>query len=128
MTSDPSPPAGKDERRVSYDVRLWSTRTVKGAKGRKYQVRWTVAGEVHYATFATKALADGHGAKLRTASKEGEAFDIATGLPVSQLAEDREDQLSWYEFACAYVDMKWHTALRKLQAAEPAPQVEPEHG
>jgi hypothetical protein len=63
VTSDPSPAADKDERRVSYDVRLWSTRT---AKGRKYQVRWTVAGQVRYATFATKALADGHGAKLRT--------------------------------------------------------------
>jgi integrase len=98
---------GRGGRQVSYDVRLWSTRTVKSAKGRKYQLRWTVAGQTHYATFATKALADGHEAKLRTAAKEGEAFDVETGLPVSQLVADRDRQVSWYEFACSYVDMKW---------------------
>ncbi|HUZ50903.1 MAG TPA: tyrosine-type recombinase/integrase [Streptosporangiaceae bacterium] len=92
-------------------------RTVKGAKGRKYQVRWTVAGEAHYATFATKALADGHEAKLRTASKEGEAFDVTTGLPISQLTEDRDRELSWYDFACAYVDMKWDEAAPNSRRA-----------
>ena len=48
-------------------MRIWKTRLVKGAKGRSYQVRWTVAGKVRYATFATKALADSHEAKLKTA-------------------------------------------------------------
>jgi integrase len=109
--------ASKDGHQVSYDVRLWSTRIVKGGKGRRYQVRWTVAGEVHYATFATRALADGHEAKMRTASKEGEAFDIPTGLPVSQLAGDRERQVSWYEFACSYVDMKWDEAAPNSRRA-----------
>ena len=58
------------DRRVSYDVRIWKTRTVKRANGRKYQVRWTVAGKVHYATFGTKALADSHEAKLRTGARK----------------------------------------------------------
>ena len=100
-------PGGDDKRQLSYDIRIWKTRLVKGAKGRSYQVRWTVAGRVRYATFSTKALADSHEAKLKTASREGEAFDIAAGLPLSMVDEDRNRELSWYEFACAYVDMKW---------------------
>jgi integrase len=33
-------------RRLTYDVRIWTTRVVNGARGRAYQVRWTVAGKV----------------------------------------------------------------------------------
>jgi integrase len=101
---------GESKRRLAYDVRIWKIRPVNGAKGRRYQVRWTVAGKVHYSTFATKALADSHQAKLKTATREGEAFDVTTGLPLSIHSQDHEDQhhdVSWYEFACAYVDMKW---------------------
>ena len=79
MTGQPAAPSpGSDgKRRLTYDVRIWKTRTVNGAKGRTYQVRWTVAGKVRYATFGTKALADSHEAKLRTAARQGEAFDVA---------------------------------------------------
>jgi hypothetical protein len=99
---------GRDgKRQLSYDVRIWKTRPVKGAKGRTYQARWTVAGKVRYATFATKALADSHEAKLKTAAREGEAFDISTGLPLSMADDDQDREVSWYEFACVYVDMKW---------------------
>lgn len=104
------PPSGDGTRRLSYDVRIWKTRVVNGARGRSYQVRWTVAGKVEYATFATKALADSHEAKLRTAAREGEAFDTATGLPLAKADEDQEPEMSWYDFACAYVDMKWEQA------------------
>lgn len=110
MSSHSAPARGEAKRRLSYDVRVWTIRIVNGAKGRRYQVRWTVAGEIHYSTFATKALADSHQAKLKTAAREGEAFDVATGLPLSMVGQDHEDQdheVSWYEFACAYVDMKW---------------------
>ena len=105
-----APPSGSDgKRQLSYDVRIWKTRPVKGAKGRTYQVRWTVAGKVRYATFANKGLAGSHEAKLKTAAREGEAFDVAAGLPLSVLGDDQghERVVSWYEFACAYVDMKW---------------------
>ena len=108
-------PGGDDKRQLSYDIRIWKTRLVKGAKGRSYQVRWTVAGRVRYATFSTKALADSHEAKLKTASREGEAFDIAAGLPLSMVDEDRNRELSWYEFACAYVDMKWPESLSRTR-------------
>ena len=109
-----APSPGSDgKRRLTYDVRIWKTRIVNGAKGLTYQVRWTVAGKVRYATFGTKALADSHEAKLRTAARQGEAFDAVTGLPLSTSNEDEgydqepEHDVTWYEFACAYVDMKW---------------------
>src|SRR6266568_1271449 len=114
MSHDESQPSPRgDGRRLSYDVRIWKTRVVKGARGRAYQVRWTVAGKVHYATFGTKALADSHEAKIKTAAREGEAFDVTTGLPLSATASNHEQEqepepeVSWYQFACAYVDMKW---------------------
>ena len=42
--------------------------------------------------------------------REGEAFNVATGLPVSmttQGQEQEEREVSWYEFACSYVDIEW---------------------
>jgi integrase len=106
------PPPSDGKRQLTYDVRIWNTRTVNGANGRAYQVRWKVGGKVHYATFGTKALAGSHETKLKTAAREGEAFDIATGLPLPMVGDpardqDRDRDVSWYEFACAYVDMKW---------------------
>jgi hypothetical protein len=80
VSSYSAPAPGEPKHHLSYDVRVWNIRLVNGAKGRRYQVRWTVAGEVHYSTFATKALADSHRAKLKTAARAGEAFDVATGL------------------------------------------------
>jgi hypothetical protein len=62
-----SAPGGDGKRQLTYDARIWKTRIVNGAKGRRYQVRWIVAGKVRYATFETKALADSHEAKLKTA-------------------------------------------------------------
>ncbi len=104
------PPEGEGPRRISYDVRIWKTRVVSGSRGRSYQVRWTLAGQVHYSTFATTALASSHEAKLRTAAREGEAFDVATGLPLSLAGVGHDRQVSWYAFACKYVDMKWEEA------------------
>ena len=69
------PQGGGGRRQLTYDVRIWKTRIIKGAFGRAYQVRWIVGGKVRYATFGNKALADSHESKIRTASREGEAFD-----------------------------------------------------
>lgn len=54
---------------------------------------------------ALSEQAESFRAELLTASRRGEAFDIDTGRPVSMGRADRA--MSWYEFACAYVDMKW---------------------
>ncbi|MER7505943.1 tyrosine-type recombinase/integrase [Nonomuraea pusilla] len=50
-----------------------------------------------------------------TASRNGEAFSLLTGEPVSWNRTKRAT-MSWYDFACAYVDMKWKAASAKHRA------------
>jgi hypothetical protein len=59
-------------------------------------------------------LAESFRADLLSLSRQGEPFDIATGRPVSW---QRPEQVvtSWYEHACAYVDMKWPRAAGNRQ-------------
>ncbi|MGY4925321.1 tyrosine-type recombinase/integrase [Streptomyces sp. 900105755] len=97
----------------SYNVRIWGIRH-RNSKTAPYQVRWTVNGKVCQEPFATKTLADARRAELLTASKNGEAFDVATGLPVSELRESTSP--TWYEHACAYALMKWPGAAAKHRA------------
>jgi len=52
---------------------------------------------------------------LLAAARNGEAFNVATGEPVSWQRE--EPGTTWYEFACSYVDMKWKTASAKYRRA-----------
>ncbi|WP_256356019.1 hypothetical protein [Streptomyces sp. PKU-EA00015] len=66
----------------SYDVRIWGIRQ-RNSKKAPFQVRWTVSGKVHQEPFATKTLADARRSALVTAQRAGEAFDVASGLPVS---------------------------------------------
>src|ERR1022692_2196761 len=101
------PPGDGHQRRLTYDVRIWTTRTVSGARGRSYPVRWSAGGKVRYATFATRALAGSHEARLKTAARKGEAFDIAAGVPLSMVSDGQDREVSWYAFACAFADMKW---------------------
>jgi integrase len=88
----------------SFEVRFWDVRKLEG-KRRPYQVRWVVAGREKSRTFATRALADSFRSNLVTKARKGEAFDEETGLPVDE-ARGRSGR-TWYEHACAYVDMKW---------------------
>lgn len=64
-----------------------------------------VSGKRWGESFPTLTLADGFRAELVTATRKGEAFDSLTGRPLSMLRGDRD--MSWYEFACRFVDMKW---------------------
>ncbi len=105
-----SPAADGSKRLLTYDVRIWKMRAVTGAKGNSYQVRWKVAGKVWYETFGTKALGDSYESKLRVAAREGEAFDVERGLPLSLVPDQPEEEnpvATWYEFACSYMHMKW---------------------
>ncbi|MDT5026201.1 MAG: hypothetical protein QOE61_2627 [Micromonosporaceae bacterium] len=88
-----------------YDVRLWKTEVYRGTRTTTYYVRWVVAGRPRREAFPAKALADGFRSDLVAAARKGEAFDIDSGLPVSMRRARRE--MSWYEFACLFVDMKW---------------------
>ncbi|MEU8115405.1 hypothetical protein [Micromonospora sp. NPDC048947] len=73
--------------------------------GRTYRVRWRVAGQPRKEVFKTKALAEGFRSELVTASRKGEAFDVASGLPATMRRETVT--MSWYDLACAFADMKW---------------------
>jgi hypothetical protein len=90
---------------ATYDVRIWKTEVYKGQRGNTYYVRWQVAGKRWKEPFKSAALAESFRSELVAATRKGEAFDTDTGRPVSMQRSSRE--MSWYEFACTYVDMKW---------------------
>ena len=90
---------------TTYDVRIWKTKVYEGKRGNTYYVRWVVVGKEWKEGFKTSALAESFRSDLVAAARKGEAFDTETGLPVSMQRSTRE--MSWYEFACAFVDMKW---------------------
>lgn len=90
---------------TTYDVRMWKTRAYKGKRKTTYYVRWSVAGQEWTEPFGGTALAESFRSELISACRRGEAFDTETGRPVSMQRATRE--MSWYDFACAYVDMKW---------------------
>jgi integrase len=91
----------------SHDVRIWDLRKYESRKSKKatYAVRWVVGGQEHHETFATRALAHSHRAKLLSHAQKGVLFDRATGLPEPMLRE--QQTRNWYEHVCAYIDMKW---------------------
>lgn len=90
---------------TSYDVRVWKTEVYRGKRASTYRVRWQVAGRERREPFKTAALADSFRSDLLSAARKGEAFDVGTGLPVSMQRSARA--MTWYEFACSFVDMKW---------------------
>jgi len=44
-----------------------------------------------------------------SATRRGEAFDVATGRPTSHVRRElkKRTTTSWYQFACEFADMKW---------------------
>jgi hypothetical protein len=90
---------------TSYDIRVWKTHAYHGKRATTYYVRWAVGGRPRKEPFKPKALAESFRADLLAAARKGEAFDVDSGLPVSMRRASRE--MSWYEFACAFADMKW---------------------
>lgn len=106
---------------TTFDVRIWDVlvkngRPRKDGKPRKksYVVRWIVAGKVFPETYATSTLAESFRSNLIVAQRNGEAFRVIDGLPVS-MARVLNDQ-PWFTFAQAYVDMKWRRAAAKSRS------------
>jgi integrase len=94
----------------SFDIKIWAIRE-RADRQRGVELRWKVGEKSHSATFETKTLADNRRAELMVAVQRGEAFDTETGLPVSELREHRE--VSWYQHARNYIEMKWQDAPAK---------------
>src|SRR5215467_6776016 len=111
---------------TTYDARVYQTEVYKGSKVTTYWVRWKVGRKLWKQAFRTAAQADSFRSVLLTVACKGEAFSLATGRPTAWEREKAE--ITWYEFACTYVDMKWKQAsakyrkdiARALTAATPA--------
>ncbi|MGW1322015.1 tyrosine-type recombinase/integrase [Streptomyces antibioticus] len=87
----------------SYTVKIWAIR--KRDYRKPYQLRWKVGARPHSESFLTLGLADSRRAQLITAAREGEPFDVDSGLPKSMV--DKKRDISWYEHARNYIAMKW---------------------
>jgi integrase len=98
---------------TTFDVRVYQTEVYRGVKVTSYRVRWKTANRVWREGFRTIAQADSFRSALLTAARKGEAFSLTTGRPIAW--ERAEADISWYEFACSYVDMKWKQASAKYR-------------
>ncbi len=111
---------------ATYDVRVYRIEVYKGVKVVTYRVRWKTGHRLWREGFRTAAQADSFRSALLTATRKGEAFSLTTGKPTAW--ERHKTEISWYDFACGYVDMKWKQAsakyrkdiARALTAATPA--------
>ncbi|WP_327048945.1 tyrosine-type recombinase/integrase [Microbispora sp. NBC_01189] len=102
---------------TTFNVRVYKIENRKNTKGTvtSYRVLWRTAGLMWKRPFPKEAQADAFRSKLVTAARSGEPFNLATGEPVSWARADRPD-MSWYSFACKFVDMKWTDASAKHRA------------
>lgn len=122
-TTDGAPvrrPHGEARPGYSLDIRLWKVTRVN-RKARPYQLRWVVGGKVSSATFATSALAESRRSELRQAMRRGEAFEIASGQPESEVraaaadAATAEQPVRWFEFCRKYLAARWRTSAAKTR-------------
>ena len=90
---------------TTFDVRIHEISIYKGSRTTTYKVRWQVAGRRLTEPFKTSGLAESFRSDLLAAARKGTAFRIADGLPVSMA--QKSNTMGWYDFACAFVDMKW---------------------
>src|SRR6266536_1467597 len=101
---------------ITYNVRVYKTKVYKGAKVTTYYVRWKVGPREWTEPHRNAAQADSFRSALLTVARNGEAFSLTTGRPVFwQREEDDRKDMSWYDFACAYTDMKWKSASAKYR-------------
>jgi integrase len=89
---------------TTFNVRFWDIQK-KANRKRPYGVRWVTEKQEHSEWFVNKAQANGRRSELMQAARSGEAFDVESGLPLSELR--RRDSLSFLQFAQRYMDMKW---------------------
>jgi integrase len=95
---------------TTFDVRISETLQANNLANGKhsYTVRWRVAGGPFKKNFANKTLAKNERSRLVSAVGRGEAFYIDTGRPISEART--VSKVTFYDFACEYVDMKWPRA------------------
>lgn len=106
---------------TTFKVRFWEiadwtkSKDKKKKKGRPYGVRWVTEHKPHSEWYSTKALAHSRRAELMQAARDGEPFNVESGLPVAELK--RRNSLSFVELAQSYMDMKWPDAAAKTRTS-----------
>jgi integrase len=96
----------------SYDVRIYSIDARK-ERPKPYRVRWRVGRRSHSKSFLTRGLADSHRSALMRAARQGEPFDVDSGLPAS--LREPGAAVTWYAHACQYAELKWPAAAGKTR-------------
>ncbi|WP_367134553.1 hypothetical protein [Saccharothrix sp. HUAS TT1] len=96
---------------LTYKVNIWELKTLKpdrnGEKRPKpYGVRWVTAGREHSEWYRTKALASNRRNDLVQAAREGQAFDIGTGLPESEIKA--KSVRSLLQLAQEFIEHEWN--------------------
>lgn len=100
----------------SYEVVVWSIALYAGKRRTTYYVRWKVGKQPFKKPFRTRAFADSFRSELITASRKGEPFDPASGLPMSTVRARTQSEKSgarWFSFATEYAAEKWPDASPK---------------
>ncbi len=90
---------------ITYDVRVYKTEVYKGKRVTTYYVRWKTGGKPWKEPFRKAAQADSFRSSLLAAARNGEAFSLDTGRPVSWKRE--ESAMSWYTLTLDYTAAKW---------------------
>lgn len=98
---------------TTFDVRVYKIDVYRGTRVTSHRVRWKTGNQSWKRSFRNAAQADVFRSELLTAARRGQAFSLATGEPVSW--QRSKHDMTWYSFACAYVDMKWKTAAAKYR-------------
>lgn len=98
---------------TTFQVKFWEIKKRESSRKRPYAVRWRTGTREHSEWYVTKALAASRLAELTKAARDGEPFDIDSGLPVSEVK--RRTSLSFLAFATSYVDLKWPNAAAKTR-------------
>ncbi|MEU8104515.1 integrase [Nonomuraea muscovyensis] len=103
---------------TTCNVRVYKTEKRKNKDGKvtSYRVLWQTDGKLWKKPFSNAAQADTYRSALLTAARNGEAFCLATGEPRSWSRTERPS-MTWYAFACKFVDMKWKDASAKHRAS-----------
>lgn len=87
---------------TTYDVRIHKVEKRVRAKKTTYRLEWRVDGERFRETFASAGLAQSFRADLLSAARQGEAFRLLDGLPVSKARTANAS--TWFDFAQSYID------------------------
>jgi integrase len=101
------------------DFKIWNIREKTDRKRPCWEIRWTTAGKQHSTTRRTKALAQSFWSNLKQAAKNGEEFDVESGLPDSMIEKEPEPEpelaLTFLALAKEFVTKRWPHAAPKTR-------------